>query len=263
VSTLSVTQIAAAMRAAGFPPRFDADESRLLIKLLQLVAAGNPVPRSMADLTATRLEIPLDKAASLVDRNCELDTDGNIVGILGLSQRNHPHQFRVNGRAFSTWCAWDALFLPALLGQTAEVESTCRATKAAIQARIAPDEVETIQPSEAVVSIALPKVNGKSRTSDEIRNTFCCHVHFFVSPEAATKWISAKNPDLKVLSVKDGFELGRLAFEHVLAYTVQATDIDDAWKQANLLRPDEFSHDADDWHLSTVVLESEDEWVNN
>lgn len=216
MSDLSVTEIAAAMRAAEFPPRFDADESRLLIKLLELVAEGSPVPRSTADQIAIRLQMPLDRAASLVDRKCEHDADGNIVGIFGLSQRNHPHQFTVNGRVLSTWCAWDALFLPVLLGKTAEVESSCPTTKASIRARITPDEVETIQPSEAVVSIALPKVTGEILDSTEIRNTFCCHVHFFVSQESAVEWISAKNHDLNVLSVEDGFELGRLAYEHVL-----------------------------------------------
>jgi len=219
VSDLYVIEIATAMRAANFPPRFDANKSRLLIKLLQLVAEGNPVPRSMADQTATRLQMPLDRSASLVDRTCEHDADGNIVGIFGLSQRNHPHQFTVKGRVLSTWCAWDALFLPVLLGRTAVVESTCPATKASIHARITPDEVETIRPTEAVVSIALPKVTGKSLESAEIRNTFCCHVHFFVSQEAAAEWISAKNHELNVLSVGDGFELGRLAFEHVLDHT--------------------------------------------
>jgi len=215
----SVTEIAAAMRAAEFPPRFDVNESRLLVKLLQTVAEGTPIPRSTATRIAISLQMPLDRAVSLVDKTCEYDADGNIVGIFGLSQRNHPHRFTVDGRVLSTWCAWDALFLPVLLGKTAVVESTCPATKASIHARITPDEVETIEPTEAVVSIALPKVTGKSLVSAEIRNTFCCHVHFFVSQESAEEWISAKNHELKVLSVEDGFELGRLAFEHVLDHT--------------------------------------------
>ena len=219
MSDLSVTEIAASMRAAGFPPRFDADESRLLIKLLQLVAEGSPVPCSMAGLPATRLQMPLEKTASLVERQCEFDADGNIVGILGLSQNDHPHRFMVNGKLLSTWCAWDALFLPALLRQIAEVESTCPATKASIHARITPEKVETIQPSESVLSIALPKETGRNFESAEIRSTFCCHVHFFVSQESAAEWISEKNYDLKMLSVEDGFELGQLVFEHVHKHT--------------------------------------------
>ncbi|MCH8047982.1 MAG: alkylmercury lyase [Planctomycetes bacterium] len=216
MNDFSVSEIAKKMRIADLLPRFDADESRLAIKLLHLVAIGHPVSRHLAEQTATRLRVHPDGAALLVDRTCEFDTDGNIVGILGLSQRPHPHHFQVNGRKLSTWCAWDALFLPALLGQTAEVESTCPATKASIHARITPDKVENIQPSAAVVSMVLPNQIGKTRDSAEIRNTFCCHVHFFVSQESAAEWIAVKNHDMKLLSVEDGFELGRLAFEHVL-----------------------------------------------
>ena len=149
----SAMEIAAALQATDFPPRFDDAESRLLIKLLQLVAAGSPVPHSVAEQAATNLQMPLDSAASFVDKLCERDGDGNIVGILGLSQRNHPHRFKVNGRVLSTWCAWDALFLPILLGQTAEVESSCPATNARIRIRIAQDRVEKIDPPESVVTI--------------------------------------------------------------------------------------------------------------
>ena len=149
MNDFSVSEIAKKMRIADLLPRFDADESRLAIKLLHLVAIGHPVSRHLAE-------------------------------------------------------------------QTAEVESTCPATKASIHARITPDKVENIQPSAAVVSMVLPNQIGKTRDSAEIRNTFCCHVHFFVSQESAAEWIAVKNHDMKLLSVEDGFELGRLAFEHVL-----------------------------------------------
>ena len=84
----SVMEIAAALRAKDFPPRFDDAEARLLIKLLQLVAAGSPVPHSLVEEAATSLLMPLDSAASFVDKLCERDGEGNLVGILGLSQRN-------------------------------------------------------------------------------------------------------------------------------------------------------------------------------
>ena len=41
MNDLSVTEIAAALRTTDFPQRFDANESRLLVKLLQLVAEGS------------------------------------------------------------------------------------------------------------------------------------------------------------------------------------------------------------------------------
>ena len=213
----SVTEIAAALQGINSPPQ--SDESRLRIRLLRLVAEGRPVSRSQVEQTAASLQMSLAAATSFVEKVSERDEEGNIVGILGLSQRNHPHQFKVNGRVLSTWCAWDALFLPPLLGQQAEVESTCPVTQARVRVRITPEQVEEIDPPESVISIAVPKLDAASLKSVEtIWKTFCCLVHFFVSPESALEWISAKQHDLKVLSVEDGFLLGRMFFEHTLEY---------------------------------------------
>lgn len=217
MNDLSLTEIAAAMRATGFPPRFDAAESRLLIRLLQLVSEGSPVPKSMVEQADSNLQMPSGSTASLVEKLCERDGNGNIVGILGLSQRNHPHRFTINDRVLSTWCAWDALFIPALLQQAAKVESTCPATNEKVCIRISENRVEAIEPPESVITIAVPKVVGvKLESAERIRRAFCCFVHFFVSSESAAEWISANNYDLNVLSVEDGYQLGRMAFEYVL-----------------------------------------------
>ena len=215
----TVDDIAKSLRESGFPPRFGANESRLKVWLLRRVAEGRPVSDTEVEQYAESIRMPLDAVRSFVGRVSERDEESNIVGIFGLSQKDHPHRFTVNNQSLSTWCAWDALFLPAMLGQTAEVESTCPVTKTRICARISPERVEEIHPHESVLTIALPKFSGEKLESAEmIWGSFCCHVHFFVSQELAAKWISTNNRDLSVLSVEDGFKLGRLAFEHVLEY---------------------------------------------
>ncbi len=212
----TVDDIAKSLRESGFPPRFGADESRLKVWLLRRVAEGRPVSGTEVEQYAESIRMPLDAARSFVGRVSERDADGNIVGIFGLSQKDHPHRFNVNNQSLSTWCAWDALFLPSLLGQTAKVESTCPVTKARICARISPERVEEIDPRDSALTIALPKLSGEKLVSAEtIWGSFCCLVHFFVSRESAADWVSANNRELKVLSVEDGFELGRLTFEHV------------------------------------------------
>ena len=70
-----------------------------------------------------------EEATAFIKQVGELDKEGNIVGWMGLSQKDHPHKFRINGHKLATWCAWDTLFLPALLKRTAKVESTCPSTK--------------------------------------------------------------------------------------------------------------------------------------
>ncbi len=215
----SLSDVAAALRAIDFPSQFEAAESRLLIRLLQLVGSGHPVTLTQVEQAAASLGMPSGVAASMVDKMCELDEAGSIVGIMGLSQRNHPHKFNFNGRNLTTWCAWDALFLPPLLGETAEVESICPATRETIRVRVAPERIEKIGPPESVITVALPKSDGaRLESSEAIRKTFCCLVHFFVSAESAWEWASSKSHDFAVLSIEDGYQLGRTVFERVAEY---------------------------------------------
>lgn len=53
------------------------------------------------------------------------DEEGNVVGFWGLALPEMPHQYRVGAKQLYTWCAWDTLFITPILGQVAEVRSTC------------------------------------------------------------------------------------------------------------------------------------------
>lgn len=210
----SVAEIATALREVGFPPSFRDDEMRLLIRVLRHVAEGHPASPRHVEQIAKSIAMPLDAATSFLSQLSERDEQGNIVGIFGLSQRKHPHQFQVNDQTLWTWCAWDALFLPAMLGQTAAVESVCPVTRAGICVRISPEKVEEVHPPGSVVTIAVPDAAGTPLESAEtIRKTFCCFVHFFASQETAVPWISAQNHDLRILSVDQAHQLGQIVFQ--------------------------------------------------
>lgn len=220
----SVAEIAMALREIGFPPRFRDDELRVLIGVLKYVAEGHPLSPRQIEQVATSIPMPLDAATSFLGQLSECDEEGNVVGVFGLSQRKHPHQFKVNDQTLSTWCAWDALFLPAMLGQTAAVESSCPATKAGIRVRMTPEKVEEAQPTGSVVTIAVPNVAGTGLKSVEtIWKTFCCFVHFFVSKESAVEWISAKNQNLRILSVEQAHQLGQTVFQRSLEHVENRT----------------------------------------
>jgi hypothetical protein len=91
----SLAEIVKALHAAGIPPKLSADQSRLLIRGWQLVAKGKPVSREQVKETASQLQMPLDAAHSFLKQESEIDTEGNLVGIAGLSQRKHPHRFQI------------------------------------------------------------------------------------------------------------------------------------------------------------------------
>lgn len=220
MKTSDIGEIVNALHEAGIPPRdMDPKFSRLIIEVLRSVENGKPVPPEQVKEMASNLKLTPDEATKFIDNVTERDDDGNVVGTFGLSQKDYSHSFEVNGHVLSTWCAWDSLFLPALLKQTAKVESRCPQTKEKIYLTIAPDKVEKYEPTNAVVSIVLPKpTEGAPRSAGDIWMIFCSYVFYFVSAEAAIEWFKGKEYDPEILSIKDGHQLGLMTFEELLKY---------------------------------------------
>ena len=97
-----LAEIVKALHEAGMPPQFDADQSRVLLEVWQLVANGQSVTPEQLNGVASKHKISFDEADSFISEAAEYDDDGNIVGIFGLSQKKHPHRFRLRGYSMST-----------------------------------------------------------------------------------------------------------------------------------------------------------------
>lgn len=59
--------------------------------------------------------------AGRIDR----DEQGRVLGSAGLTLAHGPHGLEIGGHAFRTWCAFDALGIPAALEADARVETAC------------------------------------------------------------------------------------------------------------------------------------------
>ena len=122
--SLGIEEIAKNLNDAGIPPDFGDDNSRLLIKMWRTLGQGQPVTHEMTAQIAEGLGIPFERADAFLRQITERDSNDNIIGLLGLSlNQEWAHRLIINGRPFRTWCAWDTLFLPAMLGETVVVES--------------------------------------------------------------------------------------------------------------------------------------------
>src|SRR5574341_524290 len=219
MEVLKLDRISENLREAGIRQAFTPDVARLTVLLWREIARGGPISPERVEQIASALDIQQDTAQEVLQKMCERDGDGNVVGIAGLSQNRHPHRFTVNGTRLSTWCAWDSLFLPVMLQQTAEVSSLCPATKEVIRLTIAPEGVTSYQPASAVISIVIPEPSKQGLESvEEIWMTFCNHIHFFSSPRAAQEWFAARGQEIAILSIEEGFELGRLALGEILQH---------------------------------------------
>ena len=83
------------------------------------------------------------------------DEAGNIVGA-ALTTRETPHKVRVGGRDLYAWCALDTLFIPGLLGETADVESRCSSSGEPIRLTVSPDSIDACEPPGTWLSVFLP-----------------------------------------------------------------------------------------------------------
>src|SRR5713226_6296101 len=216
---LKLDQLARALREAGIRQAFTPDVSRLTVRLWREIARGGPVSPQRVEQIASALDIEQQTAHEVLDKMCERDGDGNVVGIAGLSQNQHPHRFTVNGTRLATWCAWDSLYLPVILQQTALVSSQCPVTGEVIRLTITPEGVTSYQPESAAISIVIPQPTTSGLESvEEIWMTFCHHIHFFASPQVAQEWVAARGQEIAILTVEEAFELGRLTLSEVLRH---------------------------------------------
>jgi alkylmercury lyase len=115
------------------------------------------------------------------------------------------HRFTIGGRTLSAWCAWDTLFLPQLLGQTAEVESASPAQGGEVRLIVTPEGVEGVDPEHAQMSFILPNATGIQK---DVLTTFCHFVHFFPSRQIGESW-TARHPGTFMLSLDEAHYLAR------------------------------------------------------
>jgi alkylmercury lyase len=188
-------------------PRLSPAEQRISLTIYRCLAQGRPA--SIADI-ASGAEVAGPQVETAIrgwHGRIYLDDSGAVIGYSGLTLSKTRHRLRLNGRDHQlyTWCAWDTLFIPTLLGSGAEVESECPVSGQPISLRVTRRGAEAVSHPAAVVSFVTPQ-QGKIE-QDVIRN-FCHFVHFFASAEEGERW-TAGHPGTFLLSLAQAWELGR------------------------------------------------------
>ena len=204
MSSSDCIEALAAQYSAAMPD-LDPDLQRAALTSLRLLAQGKPVElRRLAEalaLPAAVLDEALDTAPGVFR-----DELRRVTGFMGLSVVEvGDHRLHLQGRTLSARCAFDTLFLPELIGETARVSSRCPATGAGISLMVTPAGVADLAPSEAMVSYLVPE----RRFDADVVQSFCDFVYFLASPDAAAAW-TAEHPGTFPLPVDDLYRLGRL-----------------------------------------------------
>jgi len=197
-----VERLTMANRLEGFADLF-------VVLLRELSKGASVSPAALA----SSLDWPIERVIAALERaaSTEWDDDGNVVGY-GLTLRETAHAFEIDGRRLYTWCAFDTLFFPALIDQTAHVVSRCAVTGVPVSLTVTPTATEDIKPTGAAVSLILPQ------DTPDIRHAFCCRVHFFASAATGQQW-AATHRGIEVVSVRDAFAVGRECAERLLRAT--------------------------------------------
>jgi alkylmercury lyase len=191
------------------------DNARLLLQVIRQLAHGYPITADQVDYRIAEFGIGSDQAHQFLREVTERDATDQIVGAMGLSLSQHPHRLSVAGVPLSAWCALDTLFLPALLGQTATIESPSPVTQHPIRLRVSPERVEEVTPKAAVVSLVIADTSRENMASVQaIWGAFCNHVHFFASREEGEQWADGRD-DIVLLTVEEGFAWGRQVWSGV------------------------------------------------
>jgi hypothetical protein len=157
--------------------------------------------RAITELTT---DLPMVEALTAAGR-VELDDAGIVVGAHGLTARATAHRIEHTGGSVNTWCALDAIGIPAALTLTATAVTTCphcgsevRVTLCAGHARAHPD-----------VSLWLPGGPCSHLVED-----FCRHANLYCSRDHLTAVVP---PDRigQAVDVAEAAAIGRLSWRDV------------------------------------------------
>lgn len=187
-------------------------EMKLTASFLRILSAGQPV--SVVQL-AKQVDLPTEQIKTVFERFAtrggEFDDEGNLVGA-ALTLNPTRHRFRVKDNNLYAWCALDTIFLPALIGETAVVESTDPVSGETIRLTITPDGVADYSPYSAVLSITIPGVSCRTEEScgpdTGPQSEACSQMHFFTSRETAATWLKER-PGIAIFTVEEAWQLAQ------------------------------------------------------
>ncbi len=190
--------------------KFSEDEAKLIKAMYPPLAQGEPVaPADVAAKSGFPLKV-IEKSFRLMKRSgAEFDESGNLIGN-ALTLKPTKHKFVVDGQELYAWCAVDTLFLPGLVGKTADVESLCPATGERIRLRISPTGIESVDPLKTVVSVVIPGASAACKPGQEkgAGSASCQSMNFFISREVAEKNLGPDS-DVAILDIQEAAQLAQ------------------------------------------------------
>ena len=208
--TISVDKELVENFLGAFPDEYinlNREQQQIASKIYNLLSEGNPVS---IEMVANSLDMDKDSVKRITDEwgGIYYNDEGNIIGYWGLATEKMGHSFKLDEKTLYTWCAWDTLFIPQIIGKTAVVESIDPVTKKTIKLTVTPsDGISDVYPPETVISFMIPDTE---KVRADVIKSFCHYIHFFESKYSAEEWISEneKKNELLILSIEEAYTIG-------------------------------------------------------
>ncbi len=160
-----------------------------------LLEAGKPVTKEQwaerSGIEKGRIEEIIESPA--LRGRIEVDDQGRLLGITGLTITPTPHQIDIEGETRWTWCALDAVGILGALHATGTIHSTDPHSGAAIEI--------TVENGTPAGDTSLFILDGYG--SDNVRQDWCPRVNFFANRDDADNWVAANHLEGKIVTVAD------------------------------------------------------------
>jgi alkylmercury lyase len=188
---------------AAATPTLDEHQQRLALYIYRLLATGRPVTMRAAATDVAQSDDGVERTLQSWP-GVFRDKAGAVAAFWGLSLYEMPHRLSVAGASLFAWCAWDPLFLAAIVGPM-DVVTVDPTTGDTIAYHI--DGVGAISDLRHPAA-ALSFLRPDRPWDDDIVTTFCHYVRMFSDVGAARRW-TAMNEGTFVISLAEAVDLGR------------------------------------------------------
>lgn len=141
-----------------------------------------------------------------------VDDSGSIIGALGLTTEPTQYRLLLNGRALFTWCALDAVGIPAALGADAIVQTTIEGRP--FEVRLQRGRLAAASRRDVRISLPDPQMDVS------IRQSVCPEIRFHLESHAP------QHPGVALLSLDEAMDSARRIWGKTPSVRESGTDED-------------------------------------
>lgn len=185
------------LSATNLSPRAAYAVRRIVVDGFQALWTGDtPAPSELG----SRIDAGAEAVAHLVaGGRIELSPDGRVVGIHG-TRRSTRHRIEHTDGAINTWCALDAIGIPAALGIDARAMTRCPICRRQLPVTIVAGEPEPLD--HAVLWYP-------TGCCDHLVDDFCAAANLFCSVAHLEQWSATASGDGRPMAIDEAARLGR------------------------------------------------------